>query len=82
MRGFTKTGQPIQGRRYTIAQKPDVPPTEVRLVGKLYGPGGNADLIGIILEEPAKGRATFPWPIEASPGTSPITFEAVSGEKS
>lgn len=80
MRGFTKTGQPIQGRRYIIAQEPDVPPTEVKLVGKMYGPGGNAELVGIIVElvdgDEAGGRGSFPWPLEASDGAEPIRFEA------
>lgn len=74
-RGFTKTGQPIQGRRYIMSQEPDVPSTEVRLVGKLYGPGGNADLVGVILEGPNGGRDTFPWPIVATEGTPDITFQ-------
>lgn len=78
MRGFTKTGQPIQGRKYIISQKPDVPPTEATVVGKLYGKMGNADLIGIILEESESGgREVFPWPLEASDGAEPIKFEAV-----
>lgn len=77
MRGFTKTGQPIQGRRYIIAQEPDVPPTEVKLVGKMYGPGGNVDLTGIIVEVvESGGRGSFPWPLEAADGAEPIRFEA------
>ena len=74
MRGFTKTGQPIQGRRYVISQEPEVPPTECRLVAKLYGPGGPADLVGIILEGPDGGRDTFPWPIINTSGTPEISF--------
>lgn len=76
MRGFTKTGQPIQGRRYVIAQEPDVPETEVEVVGKMYGSGGNADLMGIIVETADGGRGSFPWPLEAADGANPIRFEA------
>ena len=76
--GFTKTGQPIQGRRYIIHQeKVGLPDDQIEVVcvGKLYGRGGNADLVGVILEEPGGGRDTFPWPIEASDGAPPITFK-------
>lgn len=73
MRGFTATGQPRQGGRYTVTQGDLVIP--VTVVGKLYGRGGNADLIGVILEGP-EGRATVDWPIEAADGTDPIRFTA------
>jgi hypothetical protein len=79
MRGFTKTGQPIQGRKYILRQEgvglPD-DRIEVVCVGKAYGKGGNADLVSVMLEEPSGARDWFPWPIEASDGATPITFRA------
>ena len=79
MRGFTKTGQPIQGRRYILRQEgvglPD-DQIEVTVVGKAYGKAGNADLVSVMLEEPGGGRDWLPWPIEAPDDASPITFEA------
>ncbi len=76
MRGFTKTGQPIMGRRYLIAQDGLLPETEAIVVAKFFGKGGNADLIGIMLEEPNGGRTDFPWPLEEAIGSAPITFVA------
>ena len=76
MRGFTKTGQPILGRRYLIAQDDFLPETEGKLVGKFYGKGGNADLLGIMLEESGGARSHFYWPLEAAIGSPPITFLA------
>jgi hypothetical protein len=71
MSGFTKLGHPIQGRRYTITQgEVSIP---VTVVGKLYGRGGNSDLIGVIFED-ENGRATLPWPIEATPGAPSISI--------
>jgi hypothetical protein len=72
--GFSPTGQPIQGRKYTLTQGDLTIPLTV--VGKLYGRGGNSDLVGIICEEADGGRGTIPWPIEASDGAEPISFVA------
>lgn len=74
MSGFTRSGQPIQGRKYTLRQGDLVIPVSV--VGKAYGKGGNADLLSVMLEEPGGGRDWFPWPIEASDGAEPIYFMA------
>lgn len=80
MRGFTKTGQPIQGRRYILRQEgvglPD-DQIEVTVVGKAYGKAGNADLVSVMLEESGGGRGWLPWPIEADDGANPITFTVV-----
>ena len=76
MKGFTKTGQPIMGRKYLIAQGELLPETEAKVVGKFFGPRGNSDLIGIMLEEPGGARTNFPWPIEASLGSPEITFRS------
>jgi hypothetical protein len=80
--GFTKTGQPIQGRRYVLDQSGVGLPeggVEVRVVGKFFGPGGAADLVGIMVEEvESKGREMFPWPIESTDPERPITFRVAS----
>ena len=51
---------------------------EVTVVGKLYGPGGGSDLVGLILEETeSRGREIIPWPIESTDPARPITLRAV-----
>jgi hypothetical protein len=34
----------------------------VTVVGKLYGRGGNADLVALIIEGPSGDRGRYPWP--------------------
>ena len=70
--GFTKSGQPIQGRKYTVTQGDISIP--VTVVGKLFGRGGASNLVGVILQEPSGARDTLPWPLEASDGAEPIYF--------
>ncbi|HEY7822156.1 MAG TPA: hypothetical protein VIG24_04960 [Acidimicrobiia bacterium] len=73
--GFTASGQPRQGSRYTLTQGDVVIP--VTVVGKAYGRGGNADLVGVLLEDrDSGGREMFDWPIEAEDGAEPISFTA------
>ena len=62
--GYTKTGQPRMGSRLTLTTI-DGEPMDLVVVGKLYGKGGNADLVGVVLEDPETGgRDTFMWPLE------------------
>ena len=74
--GFTKTGQPIVGRKYTIVQGDFS--LQCTLVGKAYGPGGNADCIGVFFEVPdgRRGLLPLPWPVVASEGAEPIVVTA------
>ena len=71
--GFTKTGQPIVGRKYTIVQGDFS--LQCTLVGKAYGPGGNADCVGVWFEADGK-RGMLPWPVVASEGAEPIVVTA------
>lgn len=78
--GFTKLGQPILNRRYLLKQpgNPGLPEegVEIRVTAKFFGQKGSADLIGVQFEEVATGgRETFPWPIEAEPGSADIVLE-------
>lgn len=79
-KGFTKTGQPIQGRRYRISQG-DVS-YQIRIVGKGFGPGGNADLRGIFVEDEYGRRDWMDWPIEPETGSPSIRFEPMDGSGS
>lgn len=74
MKGFTKSGQPIMGRKYTAYQGDEVFP--FTLVGKLFGRKGNADLIGIVCEEPSGARGSLPWPLEAGDDAPTIRLRA------
>lgn len=76
MRGFTKSGQPRQGQKYTLRQGDLVIP--VIVVGKAYGKGGNADLVSVLLQDEASGgrREWLPWPIEATEDAPAIVFTA------
>ena len=47
------------------AEMREGPWATVTIVGKLYGKGGNADLIGVIIEgedDEGKWRERLPWP--------------------
>lgn len=62
-RPLTKTGQPVLGSTIEL-DTTDGGRLTVEVVGKLFGPGGAGNLIGIIVEdreEPA--RATLEWPL-------------------
>ena len=72
--GFTKTGQPIIGRKYTIEQG-DLS-LQCTLVGKAYGPDGNADCVGVWFEGPDGKRVLLPWPLEAADDAEPIRLAA------
>lgn len=66
---WTKTGQPVVGtplrmRTTTGEEFPGV------VVGKLFGHGGNADLIGVIIEDREQGgRISLDWPITRQDGS-------------
>lgn len=62
----TKTGQPVMGSKITLGVLDGASPLDCRVVGKLWGRGGSADLVGIIVEEWDKplGRITLVWPLE------------------
>jgi len=70
-KGFTKTGQPIIGRRYLL-QQGDMS-TTVTVVGKLFGQGGNSDLVGIVIEDDQLARIQCAWPLS---GPGDVRFEA------
>ncbi len=59
-------------QKYTIRQGDLV--FSVTCVGKLFGHGGNADLLAVIWEEKEnKRRETMPWPLEGGEEFDPIT---------
>lgn len=61
---LTKTGQPVMGSKMMLHTM-DAGPTEAIVVGKLWGSGGSANLIGIIVEfQDTKQRETLRWPLE------------------
>jgi hypothetical protein len=62
---LTKTGQPVMGSTAELYGASGEP-IEVKCVGKLWGRGGNCNLIGIIVEytDEEGGRDTFTWPLE------------------
>lgn len=59
---WSKSGQPVLG---TILRLPDNngPDWEGKVVGKMFGRGGNSDLIGIIVEDTDRCRYSFNWPL-------------------
>lgn len=73
---LTKTGQPRMGAILTLATE-DLQPIPCRVVGKLYGHGGNADLIGIIVEDANHPghRETFEWPLCHGANDKPTTLD-------
>lgn len=66
---FTKTGQPVQGTTMEadiVSESGDIDGwTRVRIVGKLFGRGGQSDLIGVICELDDGSRLRIPWPHDA-----------------
>jgi len=60
---LTKTGQPVLGSRIEL-DTIDGPRITVTVVAKFFGHGGNANLIGILVEAEDGGRADLVWPLE------------------
>jgi hypothetical protein len=60
---WTKSGQPVLGTVLRLPQT-DGNSWAGRVVGQLYGRGGNSDLVGIIVEAVDDGeRYKFSWPL-------------------
>lgn len=62
----TPTGQPKLDSKITLPTI-DGDPLDLRVVAKLWGRMGSADLLGIIVEEwnrPGGARSTLAWPLE------------------
>lgn len=62
----TPTGQPKLDSKITLSTI-DGDPLDLRVVAKLWGRMGSADLVGIIVEEwdrPGGVRSTLAWPLE------------------
>lgn len=76
---WTKTGHPKLG---TILRLPDLEGSywAGKVVGQIYGRGGNSDLIGIIVEAVDDGqRYRFAWPPKQ--GDRLLTREELSWSK-
>lgn len=64
---LSRSGQPVMGTTILLAAENDDGPAgwiPAQVVAKLFGRGGNSDLIGLIVEWPDGGRQTLPWPME------------------
>lgn len=58
--GWTKAGQPRMGATLVV-DVPDGDRETVKLVAKMWGRGGSADLYAIIVEWPDGERQTWGW---------------------
>lgn len=77
---WTKAGQPVMGTVLRLPQT-DADWWPGRIVGKLYGHGGSADLIGVIVEAVDDGeRYKFAWPLAS--GEKQYTRDELSWEAS
>lgn len=64
---FSKSGQPVLGTSLMLEAENDEGPVgwvEAKVVGKLMGQRGSADLVGVIIEWPDGGRERLRWPLE------------------
>ena len=62
----SKSGQPVMGSGLMLEAENESGPVgwiPVTVVGKLFGRGGNSDLVGLIVEWPDGGRQSVTWPI-------------------
>lgn len=62
---FSKSGQPVMSSGLMLEAENEKGPVgwiPVTVVGKLFGRGGNSDLVGLIVEWPDGGRQTVAWP--------------------
>jgi hypothetical protein len=71
--GFTKTGQPIMGHKFTIVQGDISIP--ITVVAKLFGQYGSAHLVGIVIEDRSGARETVDWPITSTDPKLPVIFK-------